>query len=93
MIGVWGFSWRRTREPRGKAAPERGVCTFWHQEEGWGAVTIPGRPGPGFVHFSMIRDMPGYREMAPGSEVELVYAGPYPHDGCGWWAEWVRLSQ
>jgi cold shock CspA family protein len=93
MIGVWGFSWRRTKEPRAELASERGVCAFWHQEEGWGAVTTPGHPGLGFVHFSDIRDMPGYRELVPGSDVDFVYGGPYPHDGCDWRVEWVRRRQ
>ena len=69
---------------------EIGTVAFWHTEEGWGAVTASGRPGLGFVHFSEIRDMPGFRELVPGQEVELEYGGLHPHDGCDWRVEWVR---
>lgn len=69
---------------------ETGVVAFWHTEEGWGAATTPAHPGMGFVHFSMIRDMPGFRELVPGEEVDLEYGGLYPRDGCDWRVEWLR---
>ena len=46
-----------------------GTVAFWHDEEGWGAITAPDRPGVGFVHFSNIRGIDGYRDLVPGSSI------------------------
>jgi cold shock CspA family protein len=85
---VWGFSFRRRRfelDPD----PEQGICDFWHDEEGWGAVIMPGRPGKGFTHFSQVVGE-GYRYLVPGEPVEIVWGGPWGHDGCEWTVRSVR---
>jgi cold shock CspA family protein len=66
---------------------------FWHEEEGWGAIRDPDRPGLGFVHFSFIVDMPGFRSLRPGEEIEYEWLGDYPQDGCDWRPAWVRRLQ
>lgn len=68
------------------------TVAFWHRDEGWGAIEDPGRPGLGFVHFSFIRDMPGYRELTAGQVVEYEWGGEYLHDGCDWRPAWVRST-
>ena len=47
---------------------------FWHQDDGWGAMEVPGRPTLGFVHFSRIEDVPGYRDLIGGEAREVEWA-------------------
>jgi cold shock CspA family protein len=67
-----------------------GTVAFWHSEEGWGAVKASDRSGVGFVHFSQIRGMQGYRELVPGNSVEFEWADDMGQDGCQWRVAWVR---
>ncbi len=69
-----------------------GTVAFWHNEEGWGAITAPDRPGVDFVHFSNVRGIDGYRGLttSPGSSVEFEWLDDFEQDGCQWRAEWVR---
>jgi cold shock CspA family protein len=69
-----------------------GTVAFWHDEEGWGAITAPDRPGVGFVHFSNIRGIDGYRDLVPGSSVEFEWLDDFEQDGCQWRAKWVRTT-
>ena len=72
---------------------ERGTVTFWHAEEGWGAVEVPGRSGIGFAHFahfSHIQGMSGYRELLPGEPVEVEWGSDRGQDGCQWTVTAVR---
>ncbi len=62
---------------------------FWHGEDGWGAISAPGRPGVGFVHFSHVRTQ-GYRELFVGEEVDFEWADDAGQDGCQWRVAWVR---
>jgi cold shock CspA family protein len=41
----------------------RGTVAFWHNKDGWGAITAPDRPGFGFVHFSNLQGIEGYRDL------------------------------
>ncbi len=66
------------------------TVAFWHDEEGWGAITAPDRPGVGFVHFSNITGIDGYRDLVPGSSVEFEWLDDFEQDGCQWRAKWVR---
>ncbi|HXW79987.1 MAG TPA: hypothetical protein VEJ84_10840 [Acidimicrobiales bacterium] len=68
----------------------RAVVAYWHVADGWGAISDPDREGVGFVHFSMIRGLPGYRELIPGEEVEYEWSDELAQDGCQWRPEWVR---
>jgi cold shock protein len=69
----------------------RATVVFWRSDEGWGAIEDSERPGQGFVHFSAIQDMPGYRELTAGDDVEYEWDGyPNGQDGCEWRAAWVR---
>jgi cold shock CspA family protein len=74
-------------------ASERGTVPFWHVDEGWGAVTSPGRPGLGFAHFSFIRGQTGFRALEAGAKVEFEYACEYPHDGCQYRVAWAESVQ
>jgi cold shock CspA family protein len=69
---------------------ELGTVAFWHAEEGWGAVEVPGRPGVGFAHFSHIRGIDGYRELYTGQPVEVEWADDFGQDGCQWRVASVR---
>lgn len=68
----------------------RGTIAFWHSDEGWGAVATPDRPGVGFVHFSGVRGVEGYRELIPGSAVEFEWKDDFEQDGCQWRVMWAR---
>jgi cold shock CspA family protein len=74
-------------------ALHQGTVAFWHTEEGWGAVRTPDRPGIGFVHFSHIRDMEGYRELHKGQAVEFEWADDFEQDGCQYRVAWVRVTE
>jgi cold shock CspA family protein len=67
-----------------------GTVAFWHSEEGWGAITAPEQTGLGFVHFSHMRDVEGYRGLAQGEQVEYEWADDFAQDGCQWRVAWVR---
>jgi len=67
-----------------------GTVAFWHADEGWGAVESPDRAGVGFVHFSNIQGVEGYRELIPGSPVEFEWKDDFGQDGCQWRVIWVR---
>lgn len=69
---------------------ESGTVTFWHSEEGWGAVQTPEREGVGFVHFSHIRGVEGYRELVAGEPVEFEWADDFHQDGCQYRVTWAR---
>jgi cold shock CspA family protein len=66
------------------------TVAFWHDEEGWSAITAPNRPGVGFVHFSNITGTDGYRNLIPGTSVEFEWLDDLMQDGCQWRAAWVR---
>jgi cold shock CspA family protein len=59
-----------------------GTVAFWHGEDGWGAVKASDRAGVGFVHFSKIRGIDGYRELTAGDSVEFEWADDFEQDGC-----------
>lgn len=69
---------------------EQGRVAFWHAEEGWGAVEVPGREGVGFTHFSQIVGVSGYRELLPGEPVEVEFGDDHGQDGCEWRVASVR---
>lgn len=50
-----------------------GVVTGWSAEDGWGTVAAPELDGPVFVHFSAIRDQPGYRSLEVGQSVSFSW--------------------
>ena len=58
-----------------------GTVAFWHDDEGWGAVKDPSRPGVGFAHFSHIQGIEGYRTLAAGQKVEFEYGDDLQQDG------------
>jgi cold shock CspA family protein len=66
------------------------TVAFWHDEEGWGAISTPDRPGVGFVHFSNIAGIDGYRNLTPGTSVEFEWLDDLKQDGCQWRSAWVR---
>jgi cold shock CspA family protein len=66
------------------------TVAFWHDKDGWGAITAPDRPGVGFVHFANITGIDGYRNLRPGSSVEFEWLDDFEQDGCQWRAAWVR---
>jgi cold shock protein len=66
----------------------RGRVKFYREEKGWGGITSPDLPADVWVHFSAI-DMPGYRKLAEGDEVELRYRDG-PQDSWQYVATWVR---
>jgi cold shock CspA family protein len=68
----------------------RGTVAFWHNEDGWGAITAPDRPGLGFVHFSNLQGVEGYRDLVPGESVEFEWLDDFEQDGCQWRVGWVR---
>ncbi len=67
-----------------------GAVAFWHSEDGWGAIEDATRPGLGFVHFSQIRGLKGYRELVAGNQVEFEWGDDLSQDGCQWRVRWVR---
>ena len=67
-----------------------GTVAFWHSDDGWGAISAPDRSGLGFVHFSQIRGIEGYRELTPGGPVEFEWQDDFGQDGCQWRASWVQ---
>ena len=67
-----------------------GTVAIWHGEDGWGTITTPDRPGVGFVHFSNVRGIEGYRELTPGGSVEFEWLDDFEQDGCQWRVAWVR---
>ena len=69
---------------------ERGSVAFWHSEEGWGAVRVPGRAGVGFCHFAQIVGVDGYRELFEGEPVDVEFGDSAGQDGCEWRAALVR---
>jgi cold shock CspA family protein len=71
------------------AGVAQGVVSFWHGEEGWGAVEVPGRDGIGFVHYKNVAGR-GYRHLVPGERVEVEWADDRGQDGCQWRASFVR---
>jgi len=75
--------------PSGRRVAE-GTVAFWHGDEGWGAIKAPDRSGVGFVHFSHIRDVEGYRELFADEQVEFEWADDFGQDGCQWRVAWVR---
>lgn len=79
---------RRGKRPNGGSV-EPGTCAFWHEDEGCGAVAVPGRPGVGFTHFSFIQGT-GHRYLVPGEPVEMVWGSGRGQDGCDWLAASVR---
>jgi cold shock CspA family protein len=68
----------------------RGTVTFWHSDEGWGAIEAADRAGTGFVHFSNIRGVEGYRELSAGAPVEYEWGDDLAQDGCQWRVAWVQ---
>ena len=58
-----------------------GTVASWHSDEGWGAISAPERSGLGFVHFSQIRGIEGYRELTPGGPVEFEWQDDFGQDG------------
>ena len=68
----------------------RGTVATWHDEEGWGSLTAPDRPGSGFVHFSNVDGVEGFRALVPGSSVEFEWLDDLGQDGCQWRVAWVR---
>ena len=46
------------------------IAREWHAEQGWGVLDSPDTPGGCWAHFSNL-DMPGYRALSPGQEVQL----------------------
>jgi cold shock CspA family protein len=68
----------------------RGTVAFWHSSDGWGAISAPDRLGLGFVHFSNVRGIEGYRELRPGSPVEFESRDDFKQDGCQWRVMWVQ---
>ena len=71
---------------------ERGTVAFWRDEEGWGAISSPGRDGIGFAHFSHIR-ADGYRSLTAGEPVEFEWADDFKQDGCQWRVKWVASGK
>ncbi len=69
-----------------------GTIAIWHSDEGWGAIAAPERQGIGFVHFSNIQGIEGYRELnlVPGNSVEFEWLDDFEQDGCQWRVAWVR---
>lgn len=70
--------------------PEVGVVKFFRPDKGWGAISSDALP-PGrdaWVHFSMI-DMPGYRVLEPGQQVEFTFHAAQ-QDSFHYVADWVR---
>lgn len=67
-----------------------GVVKFWHAEKGWGAISSADLPEgrDAWAHFSMI-DMPGYRTLRPGQEVEFRFRAQR-QDSFDYVADWVR---
>jgi len=47
-----------------------GVVARWYSDEGWGVIDSAATPGGCFAHFSAVVGS-GYRELAPGTRVEL----------------------
>lgn len=70
----------------------RAAVKFWKPEEGWGAVVAADRAGLGFVHFSNIEGVEGYRMLSEGQVVEYEWADDCQQDGCQWRVAWVRLA-
>jgi cold shock CspA family protein len=68
---------------------ERGTVAFWHNEEGWGGIEVPGRSGVGFAHFSNIAGL-GYRYLVAGEPVEVEFEDDFGQDGCQWRAASVN---
>lgn len=65
-------------------------CRFLARRGGWGAITAPDLPGVGFVHFSNVTGIAGYRNLVPGTSVEFEWLDDLKQDGCQWRAAWVR---
>jgi cold shock CspA family protein len=71
------------------ACVDWGTVAFWHAEDGWGGVEVPGHAGLGFVHFRHVAGK-GYRYLVPGERVEVQWADDRGQDGCQWRASFVR---
>jgi cold shock protein len=71
--------------------PVRGEVVRWSSEEGWGVLRSDAVDGLAFAHFSMIRDLVGYRELTPGQRVWFRWERP-GQDGCDVRAEdiWTK---
>ena len=53
---------------------DTGTVTFFDSEQGWGLIASPALPAGelAWVHFSSL-DVPGYRELAIGQQVNFRY--------------------
>ena len=51
------------------------VVRQWDDEEGWGVLDAPETPGGCWTHFSHV-EMDGYRSLAPGQRVDLIWESP-----------------
>lgn len=49
-----------------------GTVRFWHADEGWGVIDSDETPGGCWTHFANVA-VPGYRALAPGQQVTLVW--------------------
>ena len=65
----------------------RGRVKFW-KGNGWGGIESDQVPGDVYVGLSSI-DMPGYRKLVQGEEVEFRYEEA-EHDSWQYRATWVR---
>ncbi len=53
-----------------------GVCVWWDDEEGWGALRSAALESDVFAHFSVL-DGPGFLSLRPGQTVRFEVE-PYP---------------
>ncbi|OIH93870.1 cold-shock protein [Curtobacterium sp. MCBA15_001] len=59
-----------------------GVCVWWSDEDGWGALRSDEVESDVFVHFSDV-DMTGYRSLRAGQRVRFELE-PYPRGQDGY---------
>lgn len=53
-----------------------GVCVWWSDDDGWGALRSEALESDVFVHFSVL-DGPGFLSLRPGQAVRFAVE-PYP---------------
>lgn len=72
--GPCGWARRYRRSVRTPHGPVTGTVVEWHATDGWGVVRTPDGLRA-WCHFSHVQ-VPGYRELIPGSRVVFDYETP-----------------